>query len=347
MKNLRSFTIAVGCAAALTVACGAKTSGGGGTPTPASACDDYFQALLTDCPNDGFVSLNAPQSDIDHVHDRWTTLCSALLQLPGSSITASTLETCVSALKSSGCASIETESGACAFETPGTLPAGSACQIGEQCETSHCTTTTTPSSDGGEVTCGTCEPTAPIGGSCTSQPCGTNAACENGICVAINYAPAGASCGVGSIALCTPGYFCNPTSNTCTVAGGAGAPCTDPTACLEPLTCTLAPGSTSGVCSAPAQAGAKCNGEVENTCALGLTCEPSTSTCVTVTVAAPGEACNGDTIQCQTGECNTATGTCPTVIADGQPCSGGQSTTCDVFSNCEEGTCVFPIGACH
>src|SRR6202020_3113452 len=101
MRNLRSFTIALGCATALTVACGAKTSGGvggdggGGASSAATACNDYFQALLTSCPSDGFVAPTEPASVIDHVQSRWTALCEQLVVLPGTSVTADALEACV------------------------------------------------------------------------------------------------------------------------------------------------------------------------------------------------------------------------------------------------------------
>ena len=349
MRVLHRFTIAVACATALTMACGAKTEGGGGGggTTVASACNDYFQAVTSSCPEDSPVNPTEPASQIQHVQTRWETLCAEVLGLPGSGVTPTALEACVSDLQKNGCAALNSPNGSCALGGPGTLPPGSSCASDEQCEQGACSAGTT-SPDGGSVLCGSCVvPPAPGDSCATGQSCGSNATCFNNVCTAVTYVGVGAGC-TAIATQCNAGLACNALG-ACAAPGGPDTPCEDSSECMYPLICTQAsPGSESQACAAPAQVNGPCLDEGD--CAAGLTCQLSTSRCATISFVGAGEACNEDTIQCLVGDCNTVdgnTGTCPTVIADGQACSENDpATTCDVLANCTGGVCVFGLPAC-
>jgi hypothetical protein len=352
MKNLRRVTISVVCAAALTLACSAKTTGGGGggggNGGIAGACADYFQAVMSSCPQDGFVSPSAPASALEHAQSRWEALCAEVLGLPGTSVTPAALEACVSDLTKNGCAALDTATGPCALGGTGTLTSGSSCVSNAQCEQAACTTGTL-SPDGGTVLCGTCVTPPTSGQPCAEgQSCGANAECYNSVCTPVTYGGAGASCS-GVAEQCGTGFTCNPATGECVAPGGVGTPCEDSEECVAPLVCPQpSPGSGSQACAPPGQVGDTCLDQGD--CALGLTCQQSTSKCATIAYVAAGDACNEDTIQCLIGTCNTlgaSTGTCPTVIADGLACSvGDAATTCDVFAECTGGVCVFGVPTC-
>ncbi|MGH7294849.1 MAG: hypothetical protein ACRELB_07950, partial [Polyangiaceae bacterium] len=136
----------------LALACGGQASsggnpGGGGGPG-ASACDDYFQQLVsTNCLGP------LPSDQLSTYRSRFGQLCTATIALPGSTVTPGALESCVSAMQSSGCSALAAPAGPCVFDS-GSLGAGAACLSDGQCQSGICATQ--PGADGGAILCGSC-----------------------------------------------------------------------------------------------------------------------------------------------------------------------------------------------
>jgi len=358
MKTWHRFTLAaVACAAGLTAACSGKTVGGAGGDGGGSSgsssggssgggCDDYFETVYGgECS--GMGSL--PASELTRIQARFATLCADAIALPGIGITDSALEACVSAVKSGGCGVLEQDPGPCSLDT-GTLSTGATCVAGAQCLQGDCTAES-ESADGGQTLCGTCVAPVPPGQSCANGlSCGPTALCNGNTsggetCVTVTYGAAGAACN-GSTTQCNAGLHCDPTTQVCAPAGGAGAACETDSACMSPLVCPAVAGAST--CQSPGGAGTTCADDVD--CAAGLGCGQLSHQCVTLTFATSGGACS-DTVRCLVGGCDltgtATTGTCPLVIPDGQPCTEDPTTaTCDTFASCEGGLCVLGYPTC-
>jgi len=346
MKRWLGFTMAVvACATAATVACSGKTSGSSDT----NACDDYFQAYFGGSCN----SVLPPASEVSRVQGRFATLCAAALALPGSSVTSASLEACASAVKSGGCPVLDQAEGPCSFGT-GSLPSGSSCFTGGQCQGGDCSANT-HGADGSVSLCGTCSTLPAVGQPCPSGQCAKGASCSssNGgasSCVAVTQVGVGASCVVttGAFVECDAGLYCDQLTEKCTATGGAGSACMQGDACTSPLVCPPAAQGASSTCQSPGAAGAACGGDQD--CGSSLGCDQTTRQCGSVTWVSAGQACS-DNVRCLVGSCSsgggTAGGTCPTVIADGQPCNlNDSSSTCDTVASCEGGTCVLGYPSC-
>jgi hypothetical protein len=324
---LRTTATALTAGAIAVTACGGSTAGpsGGGS---SSSCDRYYTAL-TACENP-----QPPASEVSRVRALFDKLCADVLALPGSSITTSSLDACISEMQSAGCNAAS--QAACNFG-PGALADGSKCVSNEQCMSDTCSAGQS-TGDGGVMPCGTCVAGTP----CGNAVCAVNTICSqnNGVgsCQPIVFGDSGATCN-GVESQCKPGLVCNQVSRICAAPGPAGSPCRASSDCAGSLACPVPPGGTS-TCQAQGGSGAACQSDSD--CGMGLGCNFVAHTCATVTWATGGQPC-GPTTRCLVGNCNTtngANGTCPTVIADGQPCSTTDFTqTCDTFSDCY-GTCT-------
>jgi hypothetical protein len=347
MKRRPGFTIAAvaACALGLIVACSGKTAGGGGGG-PSSACDDYYQAVISSTCSGNLVP---PASEVTRVQARFDTVCEQALALPGSSVTASALEACVSAVKAS-CAVLDDEYGACSFG-PGTLAAGSSCVSDGQCQAGDCSAGT-ESPDGGAPACGMCAAIVGLGQSCTGgASCGPSAACISGTtqgvetCVAVAHVGAGGACDTQPTQ-CNAGLVCS-TTGTCETPGGSGAACGSDQECAPPLVCPSANGPST--CQPAGGIGGSCVSAYE--CTSGLDCDFTTHQCTAVTWAGASQPC-GTGIRCLVGNCTLAgtatTGTCPAIIPEGQPCNASDpsTSTCDTFANCTGGICVLGFATC-
>jgi hypothetical protein len=267
LNTWHRFTIAaVACAAGLTLACSGKTvdtggDGGGSSGGATSACDDYFDvAFGGSCPG----TLDPPAAEVASLKTRFETLCEADLALPGVTLTASSLETCVSAIKAGGCGVLEQQTGPCAFYV-GTLAAGASCVTDSQCLTGSCSAGVEEGDGGMTVLCGTCEAAIPIGQPCTGGAvCGVTAACVTdgttgtATCVAITYGGAGATCN-GTNLQCSAGFNCNE-SQQCEAPAPAGTPCQSDFECASPLVCPAVTGMST--CQAAGAVGAPCESAV-------------------------------------------------------------------------------------
>jgi hypothetical protein len=327
----------------LAIACSSSSS-----PSTSSACDHYFTAVLMfSCSGP-----TLPSSEVTREQSRFEAVCAAALALPGSGLTASTLDACASAVQGIGCSGVSGPITAC--DLAGTLAGGSECSDSLQCQSDECDIAGSGSSspDGGDSStfCGTCSPAAANGQRCGGDAgvCGEMSTCSNATttCVPITYGAAGASCAGTGGTQCNAGLYCDPGSMKCTALLSEGSTCTEEGACTRPLVCVMSStGTGTGKCQSPGSSGAMCGNDED--CASGLGCSTGTHTCGAVTWADSGKAC-GDLTRCLVGSCpfqgstGGTGGVCATVIADGQPCSSSSATeTCDSYAECLNGTCVL------
>jgi hypothetical protein len=324
-----------------------------------AACDHYFAALYSRC---GGPTL--PATETARLLPRFEQLCQNEAALPGSGVTAGSLEACAAALDISPCEFPAGPPAACNFH--GSLSGGSPCADALQCEGGRCSGQQSFTSEGpqGPITCGACVPLAAVGQVCNAAGCSTDTICVTAdtsaahpvyTCDAISLGTVGTACD-DLAAQCQTGLYCAAGTATCQALAVAGEPCGEgapsyPGGCVAPLAC-----GSSRTCSSSGSGG-PCFYDLD--CAPGLGCIPSGTSgiCVAVSWVGPGKPCSG-AARCLVGSCNFGGlfpvsvapdggllwGTCPTVVPEGQSCTvspGNGTTTCDTFSQCFEGTCAL------
>jgi hypothetical protein len=327
-------TVAFGCV-------GASSSGGGGGggtgSNDESACDAYFDAYVASYA----CQLPLPAAEIARQRPLFDVDCNALIALPGAGPVKAALVACAAAFHATPCA-VSTPEACNAFF--GSLDTGASCVDGAQCSSGECTFSSSGGADGGTTTessCGTCAAAIPVGGACggtAAGGCAPGSECmaltTASTCATITYGAAGAAC--GGAALCQPNLFCDSTTHTCAVPGGEGSACDSYLDCAAPFVCggsnTCALGGASGAtCAAPSD------------CGRGLGCDVRSMTCVALAWANAGEACSA-AAPCLVGFCpldgESPTAVCPTVVANGEPCPTDDTSTCDTFADCIDGTCA-------
>ncbi len=314
-------------ATGLAVACGNTSSGGGDA---IGACQSYANALDQQCAGGPGGSVDALSEEKSQI----VTACADLFHLPGVTLTPSDLTACGNAAAAAGCTANQNDLPACTFT--GSLPAGTGCIIGYQCQGGICTMPTPTVGDGGAESvsyCGTCTAAISEGGACESAapPCAVGTACDMGTCTKIRVVSAGDACDVASV--CSGGD-CSTDTHTCTLfPNTVGAACTG--TCGGSLLCTGSPLT----CQEPLSSGAACT--YDNECGSGLGCDTSSQKCAPATWASGGQPC-GNLVHCLSGEC--VNGACPVLLADGQPCSDSDHTsTCSIVSICTNGVCVSEV----
>jgi len=313
----------------------------------AALCDTFFDALVK-CPSAaayldtrGFLPQGLdklPKTEVDRLRPLYRVHCTERPALPGSGFDSAHVSACLSAIQTEGCVVDPTTQAACTFK--GTLPAGSACELAEQCADFDCFSVANCGGGpflgfGAAPSCGVCRKAPAIGDACDrAQSCGDGAVCvvdpssssSKGVCAATKVHAAGEACDSGTN-VCADGLYCDlPTpfgttaTSTCKAYASAGEACTNPGACKPPLTCSLsfgpgqpaAPGKCeSSTPAAPGAAGAKCN--VDSDCAADLGCvltpsnggtaPPIGGTCQALKFAEPGGACDATT-HCRVGSCS-------------------------------------------
>ena len=233
---------------------------------------------------------------------------------------------CLDVLRATGCNRTDSPAEGplpCAETFKGTLPAGTTCNVNEEC----------------------------VSGICTDIYCTSTSACCTGTCedspAAVNPVSVGGNCRAAN-AVCAQGSYCNQSGTTsiCAVGPAVGQPC-DPAEittgrCLNHAVCVAPSGGALGTCTPPPAEGQTCdpNGPACNS-SLDY-CDSSSGKCVRR--LAPGMACpNGD--EC-VGYASCVSGTCVALQQVGAPCEEGATVaTCLGSLECSFGICEMPVGA--
>jgi hypothetical protein len=353
-RSLMASALVVGFLAA----CGSSS-----TSTGNSACQNYAKAFVS---YQARCSGTVDPTRTNSVVGRYGQLCQAELSQPGvASSTSDALNACATAIQGADCNISFEQLDACVISIAGTLANGATCTDPAQCSSGSCSASTT-TTNGGGVSCGTCQPAIADG-----APCADGGACVSGDTCTVSTSGDGgtgspictARPALGDIgAACTANTECKAPnhcavtftngneSGTCAAPIAAGGTCTEKTDCTSGLICT---GAASRTCTTPLSVGASCNG---GDCGVGFACD-ATFKCIAITFVAPGGTCDGDERFCSQGSCPIAddgtnadpTGTCPTIIADGQPCDAASTTTaqCDTFAICTNGKCALGPATCN
>jgi len=371
MRTWLILLAALGCSSGVHIAGGA-TAGVSLGDAGLAACDHYYAAQLTRC---GGPQL--PAAEAARQLSRFEQVCQNEAVLPGSGISAATLEACAEALDLSPCELPAGPPEGCLFY--GTLPGGSPCADGIQCQGGYCAGTQNYSPEGpiAPATCGTCDDVSSVGQLCGQAGCPAGSICLTDDpsmspatvhCHAMSFGTQGTSCN-DLDTYCQPGLYCS--SGSCQPLAQLGQHCGDmgdPGGCAAPASCDD-PASACENCSDVASVcestsdGGSCQGDFD--CAPGLGCLPSgpcsdnqvvgcasSGACLPIAWAAPGQPCSL-AVRCLVGSCfdeNPPVSTqaddggllwssCPTVIADGQSCT--TRSTCDAFAECFEGACIL------
>ena len=321
-----------------------------------SACAHYYAAQFDRC---GGPIL--PADEAARQKARFERMCEGEMRLPGSGMSAATVEACAAALDASPCELPDGPPEVCNFK--GTQPAGAACNANAQCASGECkgTASFSPGGQIGPFTCGTCAPVAKRGEACAT---GNNPArCESGsvcgvtpgtettatpehTCVALSEGAEGEPCDdFGQ--RCKLGLYCSASTSKCEALRGEGASCAVGGSlpgyaggCAPPLSCTGLPGAAT--CTT-GKAGAFCLWD--SNCVRGLGCVPGpcggptarigcapSGTCQPITFVGPGDVCDGYARRCRVGGCNVdmaalpadggvPTGVCPPIVPDGKACT--------------------------
>jgi hypothetical protein len=260
------------------------------------------------------VVLQTLYADVATCQAREKLRYSATLAAPGTSATASQLESCAMAVGSGDCAVLlgllldNAPPEACKPQ-PGTIADGAMCAEDGQCKNSYCTKPT------GQI-CGLCAARAAQGAACAlDKDCQYGLFCAGGNCVV--PATPGGPC--HPLQPCPAGYVCN---GTC-VAPKDGDSCTQG----DPSTCDLSRGlycGKTGTCSSaqvtPANQGCGNAGKDYAVCASAALCA--------------GPVGGADT--------------CIAAAADDSPCSDMNGPPCTPPATCLRGTCTLDNpSSCH
>ena len=340
-------------ATAALLACSSDGSSGGGGPsnddggapapvTPQAACEHDFRVRLERCNKDLVAS-----ETMTSARTRYVASCVDALSLPGSTRTADEVEACAKAVEAEECGVFPELLPACAPKA-GTLPTGSACNVGGQCQSGHCDLESALAKGKG---CGVCTETTPEGEGCDPErsACAVGTFCigspesrTSTTCKRVGYVDANAACN-GFDLQCRAGLICvsvDGQAATCQPPFAAGKPCDADAACGMDAFCSR----QTGQCTNLVAEGGAC--DAQNPCARGLGCDRTTNKCAPLTFAEPGESCGGS-VACREGVCGQGTGapTCPPVVEDGKGCLEGAHMTCAAPAACIAGACVMPTTA--
>jgi hypothetical protein len=204
---------------------------------------------------------------------------------------------------------------ACAATFVGTVAAGGACLVNEDCVSARCNTANCTTGMCCVGTCAAAQPTGvAVGGACMSS------------------------------SQCVDGAFCDfsvVTSPTCAAVKAAGQPCTSSDQCVSGTACLAMSGGamTTRACTKPPGHGETCSGA--GSCDdRGDFCDPATMKCASRLL--PGSACDPLVAPCVLyATCDTATMKCVARGGIGAACgTAAAPASCLSGLSCTNGTCA-------
>jgi len=304
MSNMRTRFLVLGMAilGMFVYSCGGSGSSSNTSGSLDQACSDLANARCQKFNSCSSFLLKVFYGNIATCEARKELLYSAGLSAKGVTVTPSQLEACVLATSAQSCSDGWAHKDAC--HLTGSLPDGSACGAGIQCQSGYCKIPW-------GKTCGVCTTPATAGANCTSNSdCASELICAGGQCKTLGAA--GAPCSDSQP--CQEDFYCN--NGTCAKpATSAGTPCDK----NVPRSCSVISGlycPESGVCK-------------------NIQLVPGGSSC------GLGTWCEGDGV-CKQKSPNALSGTCVSRVADGQHCDASQSLYCMSPATCVSGQCVLP-----
>ena len=280
--------------------------------------------------------------------------------LPGMVTEGDWLSACISALNSAGCEDLyyveECD------PPPGTLPPGSACMYGPQCDTGLCSEHTGQG-------CGVCISPGALGEACDQgTPCAEGLKCSYTDHVCVQPAALGEPC--SSAIPCLQELYCSSTDNVCLQRLALGEPCDVGTPCAEGLDCSFtqqvcvedsAPGDHkvgdscsdaypnscgtnlrchNGVCALRVALGGTCS--VTSDCVQNTWCDHDKEVCSAIKRVGEGEACDVEGVACADGLWCKNNAVCVAFLEDGAVCEYTSSAGCLLPAQCQDGVCQIP-----
>jgi len=282
--------------------CGGSGSSSNTSGSLDQACSDLANAECQKVNSCSSFLLKFLYGNIATCEARDKLGCMAGISADGVTVTPSQIEACVSATSAKSCSDVWALKDACHLN--GSLPDGSACGSGNQCQSGYCKIPW-------GKTCGVCTAKATAGANCMSVwECASGLICAGGQCK--TPGAAGALCSDSQP--CRSDLYCN--NGTCAKpATSAGTPCDSSilTSCsiISGLYCP-----ESGVCK-------------------NIQLVPGGSSC------GLGTSCEGGGV-CKQKSPDALSGTCVSPVADGQHCDASQSLYCMSPATCVSGQCVLP-----
>ncbi len=298
-----------------------------------SACEHEFRVRVERCD-----SALVASGTLESARKRYIEICVGALDLTGSTRTANEVEACAKAVEAEECGVIPDLLAACAPK-PGTLPAGSACNVDAQCQGGHCDRLDLQARRKG---CGVCLQPIREGASCDPEhtACALGTLCIGSgssppTCRRARYADENGQCGAADV-FCRPGFMCasfNGGAPSCIRKHTVGEECPVDAACEEGTFCN----ETTQRCEPRGDIGMRC--DPKSPCLEALGC--LAKTCTPLVFTKPGASCGGN-IACREGVCGQGTGaqTCPEIVEDGEACLEGAHMTCRSLATCVAGVCV-------
>jgi hypothetical protein len=224
---------------------------------------------------------------------------------------------CLNLVAAATCDTPVTEPSPCEAAFPGAVPAGGACQAGDECAEGSCLKM-------GDACGGQCEDLPDLGEACSGQRCARNARCDGGRCVA-------------------------------SVRSMSGGPCFTSFDCAQgvlqqPLFACVGPATGSRTCQ-PRRTAGTCGDSLD--CQAKYFCDPATHECRPRLAPGAGPCSPAQQDQCMTTTYCLApegmtTGTCVELVAaDGAPCGGPESIFSRCAGWCELASPTSQVGVCR
>jgi len=269
--------------------------------SPDTACTSAANAICDKLQECAPFLITVGFASRDACVDRFKINCTSGFSAPGTSATPTRLQQCSTDARGATCEDIVSRTLPESCRTvPGSLQDGNVCGNDAQCANKLCRVAK-------GSTCGACSSLGAAGAACESDgdcdyglqcfdkkclsrgragaacsataPCIGTLGCVNGVCATPLAAGAACTFKVGENSCdAGKGFYCNPTTSTCTQisTAGPGGQCEfglkGITACTSGSECKIPVGQTTGTCAAAAADGATCNDDTGPKCLAPARC---------------------------------------------------------------------------